>query len=96
MMSRIIRCPKHGRVEGFFCKECIAERYVKDVKAGIIQPKVLLEHPDQCDSDLLPLQIRFRAYVERCNREKSEKAYSWRETSRVVRIVSSRFFEGGK
>jgi len=95
-MSRIIRCAKHGRVEGFFCRECQAERYIQDVKTGKIQPKELVELPDRNDSVLLPLQIRFRAFKQRCIRMESEKAYSWEKRSRAVRIIPSKFLEGGR
>lgn len=93
IMARIIICPKHGRVKGYFCIECKAERYINNVKSGKIEPKVFLEH-EPLQKDLLPLQIRFRAYMERKNRPNTTRVYSWEKRSRIVRIIPSKYLEG--
>jgi len=93
-MIRHIHCTKHGLVGGYFCRECKAERYVQDVKEGKIQPEQLIEYNERPESELLPLQIRFRAYMERSKRKQMGKAHSWEMRCRTVRIISSEFLEG--
>jgi hypothetical protein len=93
-MMGMIRCRKHGKVEGPFCQECRAEKYIAKVKSGKIKPKVHAE-VGLTDSDILPLQIRFRAYLERAKRETNrlgKDVYPWQVRGRTPRIFSSSLF----
>lgn len=87
---RIIRCTKHGRVEGFFCRLCRAEKYIEKVRTGEIQPKPLIENEERLKTEPSPLQIRFRAYQERTKKAQLKKPYCWEQRSRDVRIIPTR------
>jgi hypothetical protein len=85
-----IQCPKHGRVEGPICRECRAEEYVTKVKNGL-RDQVELKEYERSESDILPLQIRFRAYLIRMNKE-SLNSRRWKKR----RSTGIRFIPLGK
>jgi hypothetical protein len=97
MQKKQIRCLKHGLVLGPFCIECRGLRYLEKVKNGKIQPQPLvfieLEPPLK---ELSILQIRFRAYKLRLQREerRDDSCEIWKRRSRTVRIISTRFLKG--
>lgn len=92
--AMLIRCSKHGRVEGPFCQICRAERYLAKVKAGKIVPKKCFES-EEIDSKLSVLQIRYRAFKERNKREDAKigkDVYPWQRIVRLPREIRMDFF----
>jgi hypothetical protein len=92
MGQRIIVCPKHGRVVAP-CRICKVHRFIKRVKAGLACPRPFEEGPGPTRDDISPLQIRFRAFMQRTQRETNKKGKRWRQKTRLIYCYSSELLE---
>jgi hypothetical protein len=92
MVPRIIHCPKHGRVTAP-CRVCKVDRFIERVKAGLAHPRTLSEGSGPVEGDISPLQIRFRAFMERLSREEKRRGRTWKQRPRLVRCYPSELLE---
>lgn len=80
----IIRCKKHGKVEGPFCVICRVERSLEKARLKNTTLKLPPENNKRVKKDLSPLQIRFRAFRVRKYRITKDSSDRWRTQIRGI------------
>jgi hypothetical protein len=100
-MNRLInrhRCPEHGWVMGE-CRICEGMRIRSMLQRGLIELKQLKEGMGPDVVDPTPMQIRFRCFQVRMDRERFENgkwlhgSRSWKARERIVRICPDPEFQ---